>query len=139
MSFDLPGMETVTLSERGVTVQVRTLDGAPLKNSVGEDIKLIVHGPDSMVYKRVMQQQIKQRMERVSPSDITDETIKMNDDEAADMLAALVIGWFGVRDRAGAEVAFTRGAAKALFLGFPVIRDQIDVFVSKRANFTSPA
>ena len=51
------------------------------------------------------------------------------------MLAAMTVGWENVLDTDGTEIAFSTEVARALYVSYPVVREQVDTFVANRRNF----
>ena len=133
--FDLDQIDTKTRSESGVTMNVKTLDGQPLKNRDGGQVALILKGPDSTEYARLLRSQIKKRMARSGVP--TEEQIAEDERDLIELMVACTIGWKGVLNRgSGDEIEFTTEACRQLYRDFPVIRDQVDTFIANRANFT---
>ena len=133
--FDLDVIDTKTLSEAGASMPVRALDGSPLRNSKGEPVEIVVKGPDSADYARLVRAQIKKRMARSGLP--TDEQSLEDEADLVTLLATCTLGWNGVLDKGTKEpLAFSMDACRQLYQNFPVIRDQVDAFIASRANFT---
>lgn len=133
--FDLDVIDTKTRSEAGVYMAVKALDGTPLLNSSGTPVEIMVKGPDSADYTRLLRTQIKKRMAR---SGIPTEDQSVEDEaDLVELLVACTMGWKGVLEKGKKEpVPFTADACRQLYQSFPVIRDQVDSFIASRANFT---
>lgn len=132
--FDLDLVDTKTNSESGITMKVKMLDGAPLTNSKGDPVEIIVKGPDSSDYTRLVRAQIKKRMGRAGLP--TEEQSLEDEADLIDLLTHCTIGWRGVLEKGKKdEVPFTPEACRQLYQSFPVIRDQVDTFIANRANF----
>lgn len=133
--FDLDLIDTKTRSEAGVAMPVKALDGTPLVNSKGEPVELIVKGPDSADYIRLVRAQIKKRMARSGVP--TEEQTAEDEADLVELLVSVTLGWNGVLEKGKKDaLAFSADACRKLYQGFPVIRDQVDAFISSRANFT---
>lgn len=138
--FDLDAVDTKSRSEAGVAMTVKTLTGTPLLNSEGKEVSIVVKGPDSAEYARLIRAQVKKRMARSGAP--TDEQFTEDEGDLIELLVACTVGWSGILkkpggDEAGASsVKFTPDACRDLYRSFPVIRDQVDAFIANRANFT---
>lgn len=134
MQFDLGQVDTKTRSEDGVDMPVKLLSGAPLIAKNGQPVSIVLLGPDSKKYKAVMRRQVKKRLDRKeSPS--PDEQIEEAEQDGITMLVACTLGWKNVLDIEGKEIAFSAETARILYGNYPVIADQVDLFVTNRANF----
>ena len=69
-------------------------------------------------------------------SEITTETLDKGEERALDLLVAATVGWKGVVDGNGEPVPLTPESARAFYKAFPIARDQADLFIGNRANFT---
>lgn len=133
--FDLDVIDTKTRSETGAAMPVKTLDGSPLLNSKGEAVEIVVKGPDSSDYMRLVRAQIKKRMARSGIP--TEEQTAEDEADLIELLVTCTLGWNGVLEKGKKEaVAFSPEACRKLYQSFPVIRDQVDAFISSRSNFT---
>jgi len=91
------------------------------------NFRILVSGMDSKVY-RTETRALASRMvagEELDP-----------DIEQAKIIAKLVREWHGLVDDDGNDLAFTPEAAESLLSNSPFLCDQLDRFVSNRANFT---
>jgi hypothetical protein len=131
--FDLAGMETRTLSQTGADMLVRNLAGDPLKNSLGEDVVLTLLGPDGDVYREQTRNQVRARVARNAAGN--EATFAEEDAEIIDMLVACTVGWKGVLGADKKPVPFTPDAVRELYVNYPLVRDQVDLFIARRANF----
>jgi hypothetical protein len=131
--FDLAGMETRTLSQNGADMTVQNMAGDPLKNSKGEAVLLTLLGPDSDTYREKTRAQVRARIARQSAGETAD--FATEETEILDVLVACVVGWKGLLDKDGKPVPFTPEAARTLLVQYPLIRDQVDLFIARRGNF----
>ena len=137
MDFHLPGLDTKTLSEEGVDMPVKTLKGDTLKDKDGKPVTLKVLGPDSAKYRALTRAQIRKRIQRSSvPGAAGEATFEEDEADALGILVACTVGWSGINGKDGQPVPFSADACRTLYTNFPAIRDQVDVFVTQRVNFT---
>ena len=136
MDFNLPGMDTRTLSEEGVDMQVKSLQGEHLKDADGKPVTLKLLGPDSDKYRAMTRQQVRKRFSRAAGADATKDTFAEDEADALNILVACTVGWSGVNTTKGEPIPCTPDTVRALYTNFPAIRDQADVFMATRANFT---
>lgn len=135
LMFDLDMIDTKTRSEAGAAMPVRGLDGSPLMNSQGKPVEIVVKGPDSADYMRLVRAQIKKRMARSGVP--TDEQTAEDEADLIELLVTCTLGWGGVLQKgSGDALPFSADACRKLYRDFPVIRDQVDAFIANRANFT---
>ena len=137
--FALDAIDTQTGSTAGAELVVLGLNGKPLFNSKGEQHVLILLGPDSPQYRRQMHQQAAKRVRAAADAQERGEAYQPDlfeaEADAVSVLANLTKGWRGFLDRAGEPIECTPEAARALYARFPVIREQVDAFIVRRANF----
>jgi hypothetical protein len=137
MKFDLAAIDTKSLSDAGVDMIVQRFDTAmPLLARNGQPVAITLLGPDSDVYRSFTRKQVQKRFSRTNDST---KFAEVNFDEiesdTLDMLAACTIGWKNVLDTDGNEIAFSAENARALYAGYPVVREQADAFVVSRVRF----
>lgn len=138
MDFDIPGMDTKTLSEEGVDMAVKNLSGKPMTTKDGKPITIKLLGPDSIAYRKANRDLVRKRVRAANAAE-PEPSFEENEAESIALLASLTVGWHGITNGKGEPVACTREAAAALYERFPAIRDQVDVFVAQRGNFVSAA
>jgi len=86
---------------------------------------ITVVGVDSTVFRAQAKKQQRAYIESLrSKKDFDDEAF------ATDSLVAATIGWRGTDEK------FTKKLCKELYTQAPYIKDQIDLFIADRANFT---
>lgn len=132
MEFRLaPEIDTLDLSEKGVTVPILSLTtGLPIEDG-GVAVTFTVKGSDSEAFQEAQLEMERQRNRVLGAGG------KFSANEAvADLLCRVTLGWTGIFDRDGKPWPFTPDNAKKLYLGAPAIRDQIGARVNNRANFT---
>ena len=142
MKFDLDGVDTKTLSERGVEMEILAVStGKPMVNRHGKAVTLTLLGPDSEIFRTETRAALRDRLQRVPDFDKLDPATRtMREAEATEqaargILVKLTIGWAGILDEKGEDVAFSAEGAAALYDQFPVVREQADSFVNDRARF----
>jgi hypothetical protein len=102
----------------------------------GEPVRIRLRGPDSDVYREFSRKQIQKRFARGNdPKRINDLDMEEVEKDSLDMLAAMTVGWENVLDTDGTEIAFSTEVARALYVSYPVVREQVDTFVANRRNF----
>lgn len=102
-------------------------DGEPLTHN-GEPVTITIHGRDSSIFIEKNDDLSRRYQGRTSISPVAARGL------AADLLAAVTVGWRGIVID-GAEVPFSERAARDLYLRFPMIRDQVDLFAGTRTNY----
>lgn len=137
MNFDLNDIDTKKLSEAGVALQIKRLDGTPLVNAAGESVTITLLGPDSAKYRALTRESIKKRLDRrvTGASDVTMDDLDQIERETIEILVVCTVGWTGVRTPEGETIACTQDNARRLYENYPVVREQVDAFVGNRANF----
>ena len=137
MKFDLPQIDTKSLADTGVLMTVKQFDSdEPLIAKNGEPVRIRLRGPDSDVYREFSRKQIQKRFARGNdPKRINDLDMEEVEKDSLDMLAAMTVGWENVLDTDGTEIAFSTEVARALYVSYPVVREQVDTFVANRRNF----
>jgi hypothetical protein len=136
VDFNLPGMDTRTLSESGVDMQVKSLKGDILKDKDGNPVTLHLLGPDSDKYRAMTRAQVRKRFSRMSTADAGKDTFAEDEADALAILVACTVGWSGINTTKGEPIPCDADTVRALYTNFPAIRDQADVFMATRANFT---
>lgn len=142
MKFDLEAVDTKTLSEKGVVMEVLAVStGKPMLNRHGKPVTLTLLGPDSDIFRTETRAALRDRLNRVPELDKLDAATRtMREAEATEeaakrILVKLTVGWSGILDEKGEDVPFSPEAAAALYEQFPVVREQADSFVNDRARF----
>lgn len=124
--MDIESLYTVVAHEAGAEVRIRN----PLTGKL-TDIYIKVVGVDSKVYRKAKHKAMR------AAAIAMDENGELDDDDlACEILADATIGWRGMQSK-GKSLPFSKKRAKDIYLNSPSIRDQVDAFTSKRANFTS--
>jgi hypothetical protein len=136
MGLDLTQFDTVSLSESGVSMELRHPGtGEVLKQPSGETVSITLAGPDSERCRAQAHLAGKKRAEIFTSGRKTLSNEEL-DREEVEMLAAMTIGWQGVSLSAdGADLPCTKENAAEVYRRFPAFRQQAQRFVDARANF----
>lgn len=139
MQFDLAQIDTKTLAETGVEMPVKSLDGKPLIARNGDPVVISVLGSDSAKYRTLTRAQLRKRMEAMAAGKqaLTEAEMDETERDVIDVLVACTVGWKGVLTTEGEPIPFSEDNVRKLYTNYPVIREQVDEFISKRANFIS--
>lgn len=137
MDFDLASVDTKTLSEQGVPLSIRRVDGSLLLDRDGKEVQITLLGPDSSKYRSLTRENVRKRLERraLGAKDLTVEEIDEVEADSMEILAVCTTGWVGVNTPQGEPIPCTVENALKLYQNYPVIREQVDAFVGNRANF----
>lgn len=138
MDFDFDALDTKTPSENGVDMPLRDLKGEPMTDKTGKPVLIRLRGPDSDTYRRMTRHQVRKRLDRAAKGVTLDDDAEaaQNETDAIDIMAACTVSWQGINDKAGQPIACTPENAVELYRRYPTVRDQVDLFVSSRANFS---
>ena len=135
MDFGFTGVATRDASESGAWLNLTRDDGKALLDHKGEPVGILLMGPDSDAYRALSWRHIRDRVAQASAgqgdTDYVTENMKV-----IEILVACTKDWRNVRTTEGKAIPFTADAARALFVAYPGIRDQVDSFVAARRNFT---
>jgi hypothetical protein len=141
MSFDLGSLDTKKACDAGAVLELRHPDtGKGLGIFItlaGVDSEAYVKASNRIAARRANLNMTPARMKKVRagrPVDVTEEDIGAQQDDGIQLLAAVTLSWEGVLVD-GNEVACGQEQAVSLYSRFPWIRQQVDEWVSERANF----
>ena len=139
MDFALDTIDTKARSIRGAEMTVLGLNGLPLLNSKKEEHAIMLQGPDSPTYRRLLHANTQKRIlaaaeaaergEKIVPDPLEAEA------DAIEVMAQCTLGWRGFLSPDGEPIEFSTDAARELYSRFPVIREQVDAFMTRRVNF----
>lgn len=134
-------VDTVSLAEAGQRLELRDAIGNVMV-STGGAVAVTLLGVDSTKYRDTMDRVTRARVEALQKAAQTGAQIPQDKNAfAIEVLSAVTTGWENVNDSQGNPIAFTPENVSALY-AYPAIREQVDAFVSSRANFlkaSSPA
>lgn len=137
LKFDLGEVDTKTRSEEGVAMTIRKIDGAELTRD-GKPVRIFLRGPDSEVYIAGQLAQVRKRFARAAdrgslkPADID---LSEADRDALDLMVACTVSWEQVKTPEGKDIPCTRENVQRLYENYPMIREQVDAFITNRAHF----
>ncbi len=148
MEFDLPALDTVTLSERGKDFPLMDINrpGQPAKRtSDGAPVFITLLGPHSKVYIDITRALVRERVERAAARRDSEagggvvasavDDLQHREDEEIRVLVACTRGW-NLQDTNGADIPCTPAAADQLYRSFPEAKAQMLVRLDRPANFT---
>lgn len=136
LGFHAPGMDTVTLSEKGAPMTVYRPDGKPLTLADGKTAVVIpLYGPDSDRWRKLMREQQTLRTKRNADGWSEEAIREAADDDDLDFLANMVAPGWNVRLQDDSPAPEDFETYRAFFAAFPIVRDQANHFISRRASF----
>lgn len=142
VSFDLPEVDTKTLSDSGVVMPIRSIaTGEPMFNRHGTPVTLKLLGPDSSVYRIESRQALRDHLDKLADFEKLDKNARAvreaeaTEEAARRILIKMTVGWTGIVNEAGEEIGFSQEAAASLYEQFPAIREQADAFINDRVRF----
>ena len=125
--MDYTELFTSSAHDEGAEVQLNDMEGKPV------DMYLTVSGVDSKVWRK--EKHLMERRVQLNAQLPEAQQIKIDPDEAiSEAFANCVLGWRGFTVK-GKKIKFTHARMKELFIEAPYLRDHVDLFFSKRANF----
>lgn len=113
---------TADAHEEGATVDIIGIDLKPT------DVKIHIVGKDSKTFERVEEAAKRKYLESEGADEVSVE----------DRLAEMTLGWEGVpdpRESEFVELPFSKENAKLFYEKAPFVREQVNRFMSDRANF----
>lgn len=133
IAFDLAPIDTKTASEEGRSLTIYNIqDSRPLEVR-GQVVTIILAGPDSDAYYRAVSDNMRARATAAAEGkDVDERALRVH------VLASCTLGWTGIFSPNGDVVPMTKAKAEELYLAVPVIADQAESFIVRRANFTPP-
>lgn len=137
LKFDLGEVDTKTRSEEGVAMTIRKLDGTELTRD-GKPVQIFLRGPDSEAYLAGQQAQVRKRLSRAADRGslkAADIDLDEADRDALELMVSCTVKWDGVKTPDGKPIDCTPDNVRALYQNYPLIREQVDVFITNRAHF----
>lgn len=134
--MDFSKLDTTKHADEGAELELLSpIDDTVLRDEkTGEAVTIKVIGTDSKDYTKVYQKIQDRRIQKRFKKGKTTITAAEMQEEAMDMLVACTKGWKHIEIE-GKELAFSEDNARMLYTKFPWVREQVDAFVSDRANF----
>jgi len=130
--MDLSALDTTTLADEGVAMEVLGVDGTVLRDEAGNAITIKLLGADSEKVRKRQRMEIDKRLKRGNRAKSSAAEIEEN---GIDLLVFCTVGWSGVKFN-GEEMPCNAENARKLYTALPALRDQVDAFVGDRGNFT---
>lgn len=133
--FYAPGLDTVTGSDDGAPMKIYRPDGSVLDRDDGVPVEIVFYGPDGRLFRSLKRERLKAQA-RIN-AEITDPDAREEAEEEAvlDAIAGMVKSW-NVTYKDGSAAPHDRDTVKRFLRSFPAARDQGEMFISNRANFT---
>jgi hypothetical protein len=125
--INLDELDTARGAEAGFDLKLKSPDGRELPGA------LRIRGTDSATYQRVLDDQQRRRLGRMTMSKTP--TVEDIVADTQELLAALVIGWSCPFNLEGKPLDYSPENARILLRRFSWIREQVDRAASVRANF----
>lgn len=128
-AVSLDDFDTITNAQAGVRMRLKSL-----KTGEFVDAWITVHGSDSDVYaqaKTEFDRTILDRTKDSTKGPLTETEIKALQAE----LLAKCTSKFENMTMDGQPLTYTKASAQQMYLRYPAIKDQVDIFIGKRANF----
>lgn len=141
MEFALQEIDVRTGADKGAFCTIVKLDGTPMLDAKGVKVEIELNGSDSDAYKKAGRENLettldrKARAERNNTTISTVEALANSEADGCKILAAVTRSWKGINTPAGEPIPCTPENAEALYKAYPIIKEQVDAFVHKRANF----
>lgn len=120
-------------ANEGADMQVKHPTTGEVLMDNGEPVTIKLLGTDSDAFQRVNDVAINRRLKtpgRILPTAEEQRAI------AIDMLVSCTLGWKGIGDDKGQPLPFTKDNCRMLYTKARWLREQVDVFVGDRSNFT---
>lgn len=121
--MDLNDLDVRKAADEGADLQLEhPVTGEPL------DVTIRLLGSDSAAYRNAVKRIAERRRGQKR------QTLDEMEQQAAELMASITVGWANL-ERDGKPVDFSHDAAQQVYIDFPWIREQVDQFVTDRANF----
>lgn len=134
--MDLDELDTVTIAEQGVKMELRhPATDEVLTQADGSPVTITLLGQDSKAYKMAERKASDRRMARQAERGgrVPLTTAGLEEDRL-NRLVATTTGWSGIR-WGGAEQPFNADNVRTMYKNWPWALEQADSFQEKRANF----
>lgn len=120
---EINSLYTMAAHDAGAEMQLKDVSGKPL------DVFITFVGSDSEKWDEIEAQFRTQQIEAIREGGIKQRRCK------SEMLGAAALSWRGVESD-GKPLEFKNESVVELFYHAPYIREQADLFIADRANFT---
>lgn len=126
----LAKFDTVTNATAGIEVELYDI-----ATGTGSGAFIRVLGTDSAVCREATAERSRRVVERIRAREGKHADADETDADDAELLAACTAGWRGLENDDGTDLVFTRAQARALYLGYPLIKEQVDRAIADRGRF----
>jgi len=128
--MDLKKYNVTAAADKGADlVLVDPINGDDLD---GVTIKLL--GTDSAAYRNYERDVQRKRIAKLAKSRNRKADFSVSEEDECEMLAVCTVGWSGLNED-GEELKYSHEAAVRLYMDYPWIKEQVDLFIGDRANF----
>lgn len=129
--MNLAQFDTVESANEGAKMEVRDTKGAPILKKDKTPVTITLLGADSDVARAARNVATNRYLKAGRKAVVTAESA---DADALTFLVKCTVGWDGVGVDEE-ETAFSPEAARKLYMTFPFVREQVDIFIADRENF----
>jgi hypothetical protein len=146
-AFALGMLDTVTLAEQGVWMQVRLPNGNPAISPSGANVRMKLMGNDSQAWKEALAERARLRAaeQRALPSHQRNNQdmqaiAKMAREDGDYVLARMCVEWEGFEEAGSTKetpklISLVHANVLRVVERYPLIRDQMDRFCADQGNF----
>ena len=101
----------------------------------GELTEIVIHlvGSDAAVFRNKQKEIQSKAISKLARGKT--KGLEQTDDDECSLLAVSTLGWSGMVDSNNDEIKFSIAEAKAIYLKYPSIKEQVNSFIGDRANF----
>ena len=125
--MNIDQLETSLSADGSAVMELRDKSGATLMDSDGKPITITLLGKDSDAFKKRQNEIDNRRYAAGARLKLTAEALKA---DSVSLLAKCTVGWSGITEEC------TYDNAVKLYSKVGEIREQVDVFIGDRANFS---
>lgn len=121
---------TKVLANAGVTMFLNDL-----KTGKATTAGLVLLGKDSDEFRTCREERERFFADRVAAGKSVDISQEERDELACNMLARCTKAFIELEDDNGSPLSYSLSGAERLYLDYPAIREQANIFIAERANF----
>lgn len=134
--MDLSKLDTVQSSSRGADLLVRhpTKDEVLVDEKTGEAVSIHLLGQDSTEFRKAEHDQQTRRVERVTRRGRVEQTGEEIDMDSVELMSLMTKSWKHIVLN-GEALECNPHNARRIYVEFPWLREQVNRFISNRANF----
>lgn len=126
----LSSFDTKTASNAGVELQL-----SDIKTGKPAGVFITLLGSDSDEFLKAKDDRSRFMADRLASGVKEELTREERDELACDLLARCTTGWRNLDGEDGTPLPFSKAEAKRVYLTYPAIREQVNVFIADRSNF----